>query len=200
MLLSRTKRQALCSVLVFSVVASICCGFVQAQSGISDSEYTEYEIKAAFICNFTKFVEWPHEVFASDSTKLVIGILGMDPFDDTMERVIRGRQPKRMGIEVKRFRSAAEIDQCHVLFISRSEENRLTSIIRRIGKTPILTICEAEDFLPAGGIIRLFSRQNKVRFEINPAAAAQVGLMISSKLLKLAENLKLTSAHGRQRL
>jgi len=166
-----------------------------AQSGTS--VVTEYEIKAAFLYNFAKFVDWPTSAFQTDSTTIIIGILGDDPFGSILDEIVADTKVQNKRLQVKRFKQPGDLTFCHILYVSKSETKRLQWIQRKISGASTLTIGESSDFLERGGMIRLVNKRNKVRFEINPMAASKAGLRISSRLLKLAENLKNTLANGR---
>lgn len=156
-----------------------------AQQSIS----REYPVKAIFIRNFIQFVEWPDTFFQDASAPLVIGVLGNDPFGDALDKAIRGERVKNRPLVVKRSRRLEELKSCHVLFISRSEEDWLDQILEALagGSGGVLTIGETDGFARRGGIINLFLQDNKVRFEINKDAADRSGLKISSHLLSLAK-------------
>ena len=151
---------------------------------------TEYEVKAAFLFNFAKFVTWPPTSFNTPDDPLVIGILGTDPFGAELARLAADVKVQGRPLVVKHGTTAAQLAGCHVLFIGASEQERLVQVLASLRQngSPALTVGDAEDFLSAGGMIRCVMEQNKVRFEIRPAAAANAGLTISSKLLSLALN------------
>lgn len=147
---------------------------------------TEYEVKAAFLFNFARFVEWPDEAFASPKSPLVIGILGRDPFGSVLDQTVQQKTVRERSFIVRRFKSAQDIQGCHLLFIAASEQHRLNEHLKHIGEAPILTISEIEGFCQNGGMINFVLIQNLVRFQINPNAAIAAHLKMSSKLLKLA--------------
>lgn len=152
---------------------------------------TEYQVEAAFLYNFAKYVTWPPRAFATPEAPILIGILGDDPFGDELTQAVARETPVQgRPFRVLRSRSAAELAHCHLLFISGSEESRLAqhfAILAR-ARSVALTVGESSDFLDAGGVIRFVVENKKVRFEINPRAAEIAGLVISSKLLNLARN------------
>ena len=166
-----------------------------AQTGTSD--VTEYEIKAAFLYNFAKFVDWPTDVFQKDSTTITIGILGDDPFGSILDEIAADTKVKNKRLLIKRFKHPEDLTFCHILYVSKSETRRLQAILKQVSGASTLTIGESPGFIERGGMIRLINKRHKVRFEINPGAAKKVRLKISSRLLKLAENLKNTLANGR---
>jgi len=161
---------------------------VQSQN-ISGAPPKEYEIKAAFVYNFIKFVEWPEEI-TELYPEISIAILGRDPFGETLDNLIKGKSIKDKKLSVYRYSDIEDIHFCHVLFISKSEEKNLKLIFAHLKEKSILTVGESSDFLKHGGIIKLLEKDNRVRFEINLQQANASRLKISSRLLRLAENLK----------
>jgi hypothetical protein len=151
--------------------------------------YTEYQIKAAFLFNFTQFIEWPTNAFADADAPLVIGILGNDPFGGALSQTIEGETVRGRKVVLRTFKRPEEARACHLLFISRSEQSRLSQVLAALKDTPVVTVSDADQFVRRGGMIGFVMIENKVRFDINPQTAAKAGLKISSKLLKLASNL-----------
>ena len=145
----------------------------------------EYDLKAAFLFNFTHFVDWPSEAFADDNAPIVIGILGDDPFGPVLDRIIEGETIKNRKLVVKRSRRIQDLRTCHVLFISKSEKGRIGQILTTLDGASVFTVGEVEGFARRGGITNLFLQGNKVRFEINMEAAKRKGLKISAQLLAL---------------
>ncbi len=146
----------------------------------------EYLIKAAFLFNFTKFVEWPPEAFKDGSSPVNLCILGKDPFGEAL-RSIRDKTVKGRRLSVRYVSRSEEITGCHILFIGASEKENLRQIMGFLKGSPILTVSDTEKFVERGGIINFIMVENKIKFEINPDAAQQCGLKISSQLLKLAK-------------
>lgn len=147
---------------------------------------TEYDVKAAFLFNFSQFVDWPDMAFADAQSPLVIGVLGTDPFGNALDEIVRGETVKGRPLEVRRFRSVGEMDTCHILFIDRSEQRRFAEILAGLKGRSILTVGDFEDFAESGGVIRFVSAGNKIRLRINLDAARAANLTISSKLLRPA--------------
>jgi hypothetical protein len=147
----------------------------------------EYQIKAVFLFNFAQFVDWPSAAFPEARTPLVIGVLGEDPFKSYLDETVRGETVNNRPIIVQRYRRVEEIGICHVLFISRSENDRLEQILAGLKGRNILTVGDGEDFARDGGMIRFITDNNKVRLRINVEAAKAASLTISSKLLRPAE-------------
>lgn len=147
---------------------------------------TEYQIKAAFLYNFIKFVQWPPESFPDEDQPFVIGILGDDPFGPILDRVVQGKLVNGRKLVVWRSDTLTQLRGAHLVFISRSERGRLRQVLRELAGKPILTVSEIDGFARLGGMINFRMQGDRVRFEINPEAVRAAGLKMSSKLLSLA--------------
>jgi len=144
----------------------------------------EYKVKAAFLFNFSKFIEWTTPL--PQGEPFVIGIVGVDPFGDLLEQTVRNKTINGRSLVVRRYSNVKQLGPCHILFISASERNRLGSILQAVAGTGTLTVSEIESFAALGGMINFVLENNKVRFEINPEATARSGLQVNAQLLKLA--------------
>lgn len=147
----------------------------------------EYQIKAAFLYNFSQFVEWPAGAFPSAHSPLVIGVIGADPFGSYLDDVVRGETVNSHPLVVQRFRRVEEIKTCHVLFVSQSEANQVEQVLSHVRGRNILTVGDFEGFATRGGMIRFVTENKKIRFRINVRVARAAKLIISSKLLRAAE-------------
>lgn len=145
----------------------------------------EYEIKAAFLYNFAQFVQWPSGAFDTGTSDLVLCVLGMDPFGRALES-LEDKQVRGRRVEIVRLETSAELTRCHILFIT-SETTRVAELLASLGGQSILTIGDTPGFAQRGGIINFIIRRNKIRFQINRDAGERAGLVISSRLLSLAE-------------
>jgi hypothetical protein len=143
----------------------------------------EYQVKAAFLFNFAKFVEWPPSAFTDANTPLVIGVLGQDPFGSYLDDTVRGERVNSRSLKVQRYRNAGEIRNCHILFISRSESERLDQIVTNFRSRQMLLVTDADG--GRGVMIRFVNEGNRIRFKIDAQAAKTANLTISSKLLRL---------------
>ena len=157
-----------------------------ADASAQASQPLEYQVKAAFLFNFAKFVEWPPESFAGETSPLVIGILGDSPFGGDLERTIQNKTINNRSIVIKPLRSLAEATNCQILFISNSENKRLPEIIQSLRGAAVLTVGETDQFIASGGMVNFVQEASKIRFQINDDAAKAARLKISSKLLSLA--------------
>jgi len=146
----------------------------------------EYQIKAAFLYNFAKFIEWPPEAFPSTNTAINLCILGEDPFGDDLEQTVQDKVINGRAMVVQRLKGVQGLKGCHVLFVSASEQKRVSQILESLKGQSVLTVSEMERFAAIGGMINFTLQENKVRFEINVDVTERAGLKVSSKLLKLA--------------
>jgi len=147
---------------------------------------SEYQIKAAFIFNFAKFVDWPPSAFSNLNSPIVIGILGDNPFHDDLARTIHNKTIEDRPLVIEELRVPSEATNCHILFISSSEKDRLPEILKSLKDTSVLTVGEMDHFTESGGMINLVIRDQKIRFQINNGEATKARLKISSKLMNLA--------------
>jgi hypothetical protein len=145
----------------------------------------EYQVKAAFLVNFVQFVDWPSRAFVDDTTPLCIGVLGEDPFGSALDDLVRGEKADDRALVVRRATAPEPLLDCHLVFVSESEKDRLGGILSVLEGHPILTVGETDGFSRRGGIINLRIHQNRVRFEINPTAGERQGLKLNSQLLSL---------------
>ncbi len=150
----------------------------------------EYQIKAAFLYNFTKFVEWPADRFADDSAPIILCVFGKDPFGATLEDTVTGKTVKGRHIDIRRIDHVDDLDACHVLFVGLSERERLRQIVESSRGANVLTVGDMDDFVEFGGVISLIKRANKIQFEINLVAAKQARLNLDLKLVTLASSVK----------
>jgi hypothetical protein len=165
----------------------------------------EYLIKAGFIYNFANLVQWPSSSFAQPDSPIVIVILGEDHFGTTLDRALEGKKVNARSFVIKRAKSISELQRalgpqkdCQILFVSSSEMPHLTDAIQMLKGVPVLTIGETPGFARNGGIINLILEDNKVRFEVNVAAAKEADLNISSRLLALARIVQTSASDGRR--
>lgn len=169
------------------VIFTIGIGLSSVSNASAESQRSrEYLIKAAFLYNFAKFVEWPAEAFKDGLDTLYLGVLGVDPFGDALDS-IKDKTVKGKKLVIKRFTKIDDLEKCHILFISASERGNLRNILQSLNNSSVLTVSEMEKFAQLGGIINLITIENNIHFEINPDAAERAKLKISSHLLKLAK-------------
>lgn len=162
-----------------AAVGAFLVTLLAAQPALPDSgEGLEYQVKAAFLFNFLKFVEWPP---AAGGAPWVIGVLGPDPFGDKLDVTVRGKKVNGRAVQVRRFAHAGDVKDCNILFIGRAEFERFGAIVQ----PGLLTVGESSAFLKSGGAINFYLDDNRVHIEIRQEIARAVGLRVSAQLLKL---------------
>lgn len=147
---------------------------------------SEYQVKAAFLYNFTKFVEWPDHSLATN-TPFVIGIVGNDPFGATLDEVVKSGLAHGRPLQVKRLKKSDPLGDCQILFVSRSETEHLASLLKELDRQPVLTVGDEVGDAARGIMINLVVVKGSVKMEINLQHAEEARLQISSKLLGLAK-------------
>lgn len=145
----------------------------------------EYAIKAAYLYNFAKFVEWPPRSFTTDGDPLRICVIGDNPFGDALTS-LGGKAVGSHAVAVQVLPAHSEAPGCHIVFINRSQQLRLKTLLTVFSKRPVLTVSDIEDFAQQGGVIGLIEVEQRIHFTINLAAMRRAGLKLSSQLLKLA--------------
>ena len=143
----------------------------------------EYPLKAAFLYNLVKFVEWPA---ADGNGPIVLGILGQDAFGATVEQVFRGKEVEGRALQIRYVAKPEDLKFCQVIFISEPEKGRLLEILGALKDAHVLTVSEIERFAERGGMVHLIIENTKVRFEVNVDTVSRARLKISARLLQLA--------------
>lgn len=153
----------------------------------------EYQVKAAFLLNFTKFIDWPEAAFASNDSPITICILGKDPFGPVLDEIVQGETVNARKVTVQRI-SQAPINQpagphtCHVVFVGEPDRS-ISKTLSGMGRG-VLTVGEGDRFLRDGGMVALVVENRRVRFDINQAAATGAGLGLSARLLNVARTVE----------
>jgi len=175
------KRNVICQLALLAIAAT--AGHVHAEGSVAD----EYQVKAAFLFNFAKFVEWPADTFKAADDPITICVWGQDPFGGALEDVVRNKTVAGRPFVVRPVSNTAQATKCQIVFVTSSERKRVRSILDELKGRGILTVGEAEDFTSNGGVINFKLKDARVRIEIDTGAAERAKLRISSKLLSLAE-------------
>lgn len=149
-------------------------------------EAVEYQKKAECIGSFTRFVDWPARKFQQPDTPFVIGVFGVDNISAALQEALGEIQIKGRPTLIKHLLNKQELRACHVLFISKSEKDRLGPILGEVRRENVLTVGECDNFLSKGGIINFVTVGGQVHFQISTVAAQREKLVVSSKLLQLA--------------
>lgn len=166
---------------------ALLIGAIALMGKVSYGQYSEYEIKAAYIFNFAKFIEWKSSETDINDT-IVLGIYKNDPFGIVLEKTMIGRKANGKAWKILRISKVSDVDQCNILFFSDVGKYELSIILKRIERKPIISIGdEIEDFCEIGGIINFTPQYSQNQFEINNKVAIKHGIKINPKLLKLAK-------------
>lgn len=177
--------------LLFAV-AALSCALWPAQprtATAAEEKFSQYEVEAAYLFNFAKFVTWPPSS-VTQSSSFNICVMGDDPFGSSLVRIVAGEKINGKPVIDKRISNAEEAAACSILYISSSEENRLNRILSIVKDAPILTVSDIPEFADRGGIIQFVLRDKRVRFEVNLPPAQRDHLALSSELLKVAVSVK----------
>jgi hypothetical protein len=185
---SRLKiDKALASALMLGawIAGSNLAGVLAQTRGAS-----EYQIKAAFLYNFAKFVEWPPDNIGGASGPVTICIVGEDPFGKLLDEFTQGKTINGRPVLISRLKPGQELKGCQIAFISSADRNQFKSIFQNADRADVLTVGETAGFAALGGTINFIREEGKVHFEVNVDAAQRANLKISSKLLSLAKIVK----------
>ena len=146
----------------------------------------EFEVKATYLYNFARFVEWPSTAAAAKNDSFAICVLGQDPFGAVLDSVVTGETIDGKAVLARRVMKPQDAVSCRVLYISSSEDGRLKEILAALDKAGVLTVSDIPQFSQRGGMIQFVEESSKIRFEVNLANAGAAGLTLSSELLKVA--------------
>jgi hypothetical protein len=181
-LLSPTEMTRLLSLIVLLAAA------LQVRAEVP--AFDEYQVKAAFLYNFAKFVEWPPGTFAKPNDPIEICIVGQNPFGSTLEDMVQGKKVGDRNFVVRRLPDTQQASQCQILFIGAAEWKRTRALLEAVKIPGVLTVGETDDFTALGGIIGFRLDGPRVRIKVDLQTAERAKLRISSKLLSLAEIAK----------
>jgi hypothetical protein len=147
----------------------------------------EYQVKAVFVLNFSRFVAWPPGAFNRADQPFVIGVLGDDPFGPHLEQAVRGERIDAHPLIVRHFSAAADVTDCQILFIDRSEAGHLDQIVTALDHRSTLTVSDVQGASRRGVMIQFDTQDHRIRLRINAASAHAAGLLISAPLLQIAQ-------------
>jgi hypothetical protein len=151
-------------------------------------DLTEPSLKAAFVFNFAKFTEWPVDALPATAS-FTACVLGDGPVGDALERAVKGRLLSGHGVSVSRVQPGGPLRSCHLLYLSGLTPAQMTVVLAAVRGAPVLTVSDADDFVPLGGIAHLFLENGKMHFDFNLDLARRSRLQLSSKLLSLASHV-----------
>ena len=146
----------------------------------------EYRLKAAFLYNFSKFIEWPADAFQSDKAPILLCVFRDDPFGNDLDEILQGKTVNGREVLARRIYELRELKSCQLVFVSYREDDHLSEILNSLRGTSALVVGESDGFAERGGGIQFFLENNKLRFAVNVDAVHKARLRVSSKLLALA--------------
>jgi hypothetical protein len=168
----------------------VACGavFVSLLGGplsLDGASSLEYNVKAAFLLNFVRFVQWPATAFPQPGSPIAVCVLRRNPFGDILERMVEGEQVGGRPVVVRQISTPDQTPACHVLFVPDPvlREDGDVAVPMEMG---LLTVGESDAFLRHGGIINFYTERGRVRFAINAEAAERSNLRVSARLLLVA--------------
>jgi len=182
--------------LRISVLLAVFCFTQGVPLCAQQTKAAEYAVKATYLYNFSRFVQWPADTSAAKGESFPICIYGEDPFGTVLDTILSGESIKGRPVVLKRVLKLQDALECRVLYISSSEDSRLKEILAGLDKTGVLTVSDIPQFSQRGGIIQFVIVANKVRFEVNLSSAQDAGLTLSSDLLKVAVAVRKSSQPG----
>jgi hypothetical protein len=165
-------------------------------SALGQQKPNEYQVKAAYLYNFGRFVEWPANVKAPKSDTFTVCVLGQDPFGPALDSTLAGETMGGKSVAARRISTPQEAVNCQILFVSSSEGRRLSKIVEALDRECVLTVSDMPQFSQRGGMIQFVLEEKRVRFEVNLTAVQHVGLSLSSELLKVAATVRRNSSSG----
>jgi hypothetical protein len=176
------RRAQLCDVFLVTLFCLAIAIPTRAQAPPS----VEYQVKAAFLLNFAKFIEWPPEAFQNEKAPVTLCVFGHDPFGSALDDIIRGRTVNSRAVLVRRINEMRDLKSCQLVFVSAAEDKRLPEVLNNLKDTTAIVVGETEGFAERGGGIQFFLEDNRLRFAVNVDAVQRARLRVSSKLLALA--------------
>lgn len=175
-----------CGVLLQCIVAAAVWLPFAGPSAVGQQKPSEYQVEAAYLYNFGRFVEWPAKGTTAQTGAFTICVLGEDPFGQALDATLAGETIGSQRVAARRISSLQTSADCQILFISSSEANRLSKIMEALDKNAVLTVSDIPQFSQHRGMIQFVLDGNRIRFEVNLTATQRAGLTLSSELLKVA--------------
>jgi YfiR/HmsC-like len=179
-----------------SVLVLAACAIVPSGLFGQQPKPSEYQIKAIYLYNFSKFVEWPPAAALAQDEPFPICVLGKDPFGPVLDTILSGEDSAGKRYVARRISRPQDAASCRILFVAASEEGRLKEVVAAVDKLSVLTVSDIPRFSQRGGMIQFLLDGDKVRFEVNLTNATDAGLILSSDLLKVAVTVRKNSQPG----
>ena len=184
----RRDRRDLCLLFPRATISTLLVLLLMLLSSTTSlpQTLTEYQIKAGFFFNFTRFVEWPENAFATPTSPIVACVVGDTSMTDLLSDVVAGKVVNGRAVSIIRLKPTDDLHRCHLVFISAAAERHTAEILADVNKTNTLTVGETAGFAKAGGMINFSIENNNVKLEMNLDAATHAGLKVNSKLIAVS--------------
>jgi hypothetical protein len=171
--------------VLFVILVSVLIGTGAVTAG---PEPSEPAVKAAFIYNFAKFVDWPVDSTSGKNadSAIIFGVYGKSAITSELEKTTQGKTVHGRAVVITTPKSASEASKCQVLLFGAIPQSQVVSVLDSLKQNPVLTVSESGSFIDGGGIIQFFMSDGRVRFEVSAQAASRAGLVVSSRLLRLS--------------
>ena len=193
----RAKRVWLRAWLIAEILGLLACvDLLTPSNGYAQDSPSEYQVKAAYLFNFLKFVQWPADAFQDSLAPIMIGIVGDDPFGEALPQVVVGKTVQGRDLVIRKYHVGEDLRGSHILFISASEKKRLPQVLASLQGSSVLTVADMDHFVESGGMIQFLIEDSRVRFAIDVGAANRARVKISSKLLSLARTVTAAERGG----
>lgn len=182
-------RRAICTSVLAAVLIPVLTSVKMPEGATRPDSAAEYRVKAAFLFNFAKFVEWPAKTFKDEKESMTFCTVGEDPFRGTLDEVVSGKMIGPRSIRILHYQQPTDVHGCQVLFIGSEQKKNIASILDHLKYSAVLSVGESYGFAQQGGIIGFILEDDKLRFAINLDVARSEQLRISAKLLSLAKTV-----------
>ena len=178
--------------LAMLLLVAAASAWLPVSANAQDAVPLDYQVKAAFLVNFPKYVDWPSDAFAGTNASITVAVFGDDNVANEFQNMIQsGLVIDGHPVVLKRIKSEADITgSSQILFIATSERARVSAILQKVKGSSVLLVGESDNFLDQGGMINMVPKNRKIRLQINLGAARQASLKISSRLLVAADVVK----------
>jgi len=184
------RRALRCVSLLLPIASCVLLSGFYLRAQAQQPKANEFQVKAAYLYNFGRFVEWPDQSTPGKSDAFEICVLGADPFGPTLDATLSRETIAGKSVTAKRISKPQEIDSCRILFISSSEQGHLKEVLMALDKASVLTVSDIPRFSERGGMIGFILDGDRIRFDVNLASAQDARLTLSSELLKVAMNVR----------
>jgi hypothetical protein len=168
----------------------LACFVASSEPARAQDVSKEYQVKAVFLWRLAQFVTWPSNAFENESSPIVIGVLGENPFGNALSLAVQDETVHGRKIVVQRFRRVSDVRTCHILYISRSEANRVAAINKALARRSILTVSDIPNFAADGGMVRFVSDEGKIKLRVNLESAKSAQLNLDARLLRMADVIR----------